>query len=205
MKKLIIFLFYIFISMKSYAGIFNETICFETDGQNIVFLPNDTTPYTGKYLCKHDNGLKKREGRYKNGKLDGTLTIWYENGQKWYEGNYKNGISEKELYSHFVHDNAELVEEMSGVWTFKFFSQALWDLVDNTKGWYYNQHKARLGNTKTHRRWLAYDSEKIQVRFVKITTDFDKEWMTSPDLQENMIDRSDGTADWFKEYDEAIN
>ena len=118
---------------------------------------------------------------------------------------HKNGISEKELYSHFVHDNAELVEEMSGVWTFKFFSQALWDLVDNTKGWYYNQHKARLGNTKTHRRWLAYDSEKIQVRFVKITTDFDKEWMTSPDLQENMIDRSDGTADWFKEYDEAIN
>jgi hypothetical protein len=39
---------------------------------------------------------------------------------------------------------------------------------------------------------------------VKITTDFDKEWMICPDLQENMIDRSDVTAEWFKEYDEAV-
>tara|TARA_Y100000031_G_C8222077_1_gene386471 strand:+ start:2 stop:1843 length:1842 start_codon:yes stop_codon:yes gene_type:complete len=144
---------------------------------------------------------------------------------------HKTGISEKELYSHFVHDNTELVEDISGVWSFKFFSQALWDLVDNTKGWYYNQHKAKLGNTKTQRRWLAYDSEKIQVRFVKITTDFDKEWMTCPWLpidngdtaemisksqgisveeaqeiidKREIIDRSDGTSEWFKEYDEAV-
>ena len=38
MKKLIILLFSIFISINSYGGIFNETICFETDGQNIVFF-----------------------------------------------------------------------------------------------------------------------------------------------------------------------
>jgi hypothetical protein len=80
-------------------------------------------------------------------------------------------------------------------------------------------------------RWLAYDSEKIQVRFVKITTDFDKEWMTCPWLpidngdtaemisksqgisveeaqeiidKREIIDRSDGTSEWFKEYDEAV-
>ena len=83
MKKLIILLFSIFISMKSYGGIFNETICFETDGQNIVFLLNETNPYTGKYLCKYEDGQKKSEGSYKDGKLDNKLTTWYENGQKW--------------------------------------------------------------------------------------------------------------------------
>ena len=54
MKKLIIFLFGIFISFNSYSGVFSEIICFETDGKNIVFLPNETNPYTGKYLCKNN-------------------------------------------------------------------------------------------------------------------------------------------------------
>ena len=91
MKKLIILLFSIFISMKSYGGIFNETTCFETDGQNIVYLTNDTIPYTGKYLCKYDNGQKEKEGGYKDGRLTGKWTFWYESGQKESEANYKNG------------------------------------------------------------------------------------------------------------------
>ena len=70
MKKLIILLFSIFISINSYGGIFSETVCFETDGQNIVFLPNETDPYTGKYLCKYNNGQKEKEGNYKDGKLE---------------------------------------------------------------------------------------------------------------------------------------
>jgi len=92
MKKLIILLFSIFISINSYSGIFNEkNICFETDGQNIVFLPNETNPYTGEYLCKYENGQKEKEGRYIDGKLIGKSTTWYENGQKKSEANYKNG------------------------------------------------------------------------------------------------------------------
>ena len=91
MKKLIILLFSTFISINSYGGIFDTTICFETDGQNIVFLPNETDPYTGKYLCKYDNGQKEQEGRYKDGRLTGKWTIWYESGQKESEANYKNG------------------------------------------------------------------------------------------------------------------
>ena len=68
MKKLTIFLFSLVISINSYSGVFIEkNNCFEIDGQNIVFLPNDTTPYTGIYLCKFDNGQKKKEGSYKNG------------------------------------------------------------------------------------------------------------------------------------------
>ena len=92
MKKLIIFLFSIFISINSYSGIFNEkNICFETDEQDIVFLLNETNPYTGEYLCKYDNGQKEKEGRYINGKLIGQWSAWYDNGQKKSEENYKNG------------------------------------------------------------------------------------------------------------------
>ena len=115
MKKLIILLFSIFISINSYGGIFSETVCFETSGQNIVFLPIDSYPYSGKYICKYDNGQKKSEGKikdgiqvgkwtewwgngqlksernYKDGKLDGKWTNWYENTQKKSEENYKDG------------------------------------------------------------------------------------------------------------------
>tara|TARA_B100001079_G_scaffold259484_1_gene258690 strand:+ start:16 stop:459 length:444 start_codon:yes stop_codon:yes gene_type:complete len=91
MKKLTIFLFSIFISINSHSGIFKESICFETAGQDIVFFPNDTNPYTGRYLCKFEDGQKEKEGRYKAGRLIGKWTVWYNNGQKWNEGNYKDG------------------------------------------------------------------------------------------------------------------
>jgi len=94
MKKLIILLLSIFISTNSYGGIFNETICFETDGKNIVFIPNDINPYTGRYLCKYNNGQMEKEGRYKDGRLIGKWTGWYESGQKQYEGNYKDGMKD---------------------------------------------------------------------------------------------------------------
>ena len=91
MKKLIILLFSIFISINSYGGIFKENVCFEIDGQNIFVFPNETTPYTGIYLCKYDNGQQEKEGRYKDGRLIGQWTVWYESGEKQSETNYKNG------------------------------------------------------------------------------------------------------------------
>ena len=110
MKKVIIFLFSIFISINSYSGIFKESVCFETDGQNIVFMPNETNPYTGMYLCKYDNGQKEKEGRYKDGRLIGKWTVWYNNGQKWYEGNYKNGKLDGKLIEWFQF-NGEIKRE----------------------------------------------------------------------------------------------
>jgi len=70
MKKLIILLFSLFISINSYGGLLKEGICFETDGQNVVFLLNETDPYTGTYLCIYKNGQKEKEGKYQDGKLD---------------------------------------------------------------------------------------------------------------------------------------
>ena len=95
MKKLLGTILFL-ISILSYGlfGLFEKTICVETDAQNrngLVYLPNQQEPFSGKNLCEYENGQKKFEGGVKDGKLDGKLTAWYENGQKKYEKNYKNG------------------------------------------------------------------------------------------------------------------
>ena len=80
--------------MLSGCGSVEETICKETEGQNrngLVYLPNQEEPFTGKNLCKYENGQKKVEGKLKDGKEDGKWTEWYENGQKKIEENYKDG------------------------------------------------------------------------------------------------------------------
>ena len=33
--------------------------------------------YTGKYLCKYNNGQKEKEGNYKDGKVDDKLIEWF--------------------------------------------------------------------------------------------------------------------------------
>lgn len=45
----------------------------------------------GKWMYLFRNGQKEWEVNYKNGKLHGKLTWWYKNGNKKWEENYKNG------------------------------------------------------------------------------------------------------------------
>ena len=42
----------------------------------------------------YESGKKKGETRYKNGKPEGLFTLWYESGVKGVEGHYKNGKKE---------------------------------------------------------------------------------------------------------------
>ena len=82
-------------SLLSGCGSVEETICKETEGQErngLVYLPNQEEPFTGKNLCKYENGQNKVKGNYKDGKPDGKWTWWYENGQKKEESNYKYGV-----------------------------------------------------------------------------------------------------------------
>ncbi|MBB74421.1 MAG: membrane-binding protein, partial [Planctomycetaceae bacterium] len=45
----------------------------------------------GPYIFWHANGQKKGEGTFKDGKREGLQTIWYKNGQKNVERTYKDG------------------------------------------------------------------------------------------------------------------
>ena len=51
-----------------------------------LYAPDSDKPYSGEAVWYYDNGQKKLEATYKNGKKDRKYTSWYENGQKWYEG-----------------------------------------------------------------------------------------------------------------------
>jgi antitoxin component YwqK of YwqJK toxin-antitoxin module len=81
-------------------GLFEKTVCVETDSQErngLVYLPNQHEPFTGKNLCKYKNGQIKVEGSYKGGMLDDKQTGWFENGQKELEVNFKDGNREGKL------------------------------------------------------------------------------------------------------------
>ena len=88
----------------------------------------------------------------------------------------------------------------------------MWILVDNQKGWYYNQHLARNGNGQSARRWLK-GARGNQTNWLKITTDFDKEWKQYPVAQGGFLPEvspekerflSDDTDEWIREFEEAI-
>ena len=72
MKKLTILLFITLALLIQGCGSFEETICKETEGQErngLVYLPNQEEPFTGKNLCKYENGQIKSERNYKDGKI----------------------------------------------------------------------------------------------------------------------------------------
>ena len=71
MKKLLILLFSTLISFNSYGGLFDKTVCVETDSQlrdGVIYLPNKTKSFSGISLCKYVNGHKKSKGKIKDGK-----------------------------------------------------------------------------------------------------------------------------------------
>ncbi|MFL2510528.1 MAG: hypothetical protein ACJ0RE_05155 [Alphaproteobacteria bacterium] len=85
-------LFLSLISLNSNAGIFDKTVCLETDVQirlGNIYLPNKNKPFTGNILCEYENGKTKIKGEVKDGKIDGELFMWYENGQKKVEATFE--------------------------------------------------------------------------------------------------------------------
>ena len=45
----------------------------------------------GKVTLWYENGQMEKQSTYKDGKYDGTVTVWFKNGQKQYEGTFKDG------------------------------------------------------------------------------------------------------------------
>jgi len=109
MKKLLIILFSILLSFNSYGGLFDKTVCVETDAQErdgLIYLPNKTKPFSGKNLCKYEDGQKKSQGKYKDSKKNGKWTWWYKNTQKEKEGKYTDDKLEGQLT--MWHENGKI-------------------------------------------------------------------------------------------------
>ena len=57
-----------------------------------LFYTTDTNkPYSGSVFSLYDDGEKKEEKTFKDGKKDGLWTWWHDNGQMWGEITYKDG------------------------------------------------------------------------------------------------------------------
>ena len=143
MKKLLILLFTILISFNSY-GLFVKTVCVETDAQDrdgVIYLPNKTKPFTGKNLCKYENGQNKSKGKIKDGKHDGKSTSWYENGQIKGEANYKD--DKKDGKETLWYENGQI--EAEGNWKDG-------ELDGKSTWWYKNGQKKHEVNFKDGKR-----------------------------------------------------
>ena len=57
------------------------------DRNGVKYQQDSQNPYSGEVFDLYNNGNKKLEGSYKNGKW----TYWYANGQKASEGTHNNG------------------------------------------------------------------------------------------------------------------
>jgi hypothetical protein len=112
------------------------------------------------------------EGSEGTGELTRWITEWVTT--KRVEGGYHegNGITEGQLFLKFSKDCPELS------WTIesKDFHRAFFDFVMMTDGYYYNEHLARHGDTKTSRRWLQ-GIRGEQENHIKVTSDFDKKFI----------------------------
>ena len=92
----------------------------ERDG--LYYQVNVSNPFTGTAQAFHENGQKRSESNYVDGKENGLTTSWYERGQKEFEINYvdgkENGLvttwyenGQKKSESNYVNDKKH------GLWT----------------------------------------------------------------------------------------
>ena len=103
------------------VGCEKETLEYKKDRKHYSSKTNK--PYNGLWTTLYENGNKKSEGKYKDGKQDGPWTYWYENEQKKSEGTYKDDEYDG-LYTSW-HENGQKMSEgvfkdgeKVGTWTY---------------------------------------------------------------------------------------
>jgi antitoxin component YwqK of YwqJK toxin-antitoxin module len=86
-----IFIFIIFLSLILSACSEEVSVSTLEIRNGLKYDINSETPYTGKYITYFNNGQKKTESNFTDGKENGLVIWWHENGQKELEENYKFG------------------------------------------------------------------------------------------------------------------
>ncbi len=76
----------------------------------LLYEINSETPFTGIVIGKYQNGQKKFEVGYRDGKEEGKTTCWHMNGQKSYEVEYRSGKEEGKRTGW--HENGQKAEEV---------------------------------------------------------------------------------------------
>ena len=94
----------------------------------LMYEGDSETPFTGVVVAKHENGQKKEEATWKDGKLEGLRTVFHENGQKKIEQTWKDGKAEG--LQTIWHENGQ--KGLEGTWKDgKVVSHTIWDEEGN--------------------------------------------------------------------------
>ena len=103
----------------------------------LVYLPNETKPFTGMFVDWHPNGQKKEEVNYIDGWAVGTRTVWYNNAQKNEEINYIDGKLDGK-YTQWFEDGQKYIGSnyIDGKET-SFIVMRLKKIGINPKKWYF--------------------------------------------------------------------
>jgi len=98
----------------------------KNDGK--YYLKSENELYSGKVFAKHKNGKIGLQGNLKDGVFDGHWTWWYDDGAKKRETNYVNG--KKEGISYWWHKNGVKKSEIQ-FHDNRNISQKRWDKNGN--------------------------------------------------------------------------
>ncbi len=121
MKKLLLLIFSIILLSSCYEKEREVDISKKQERNGIVYIINESKPYSGKILRKYDNGQILLLMSYKNGKLDGKYLHFYRNGQIYIDSEYKDGKLNG-LYKKHHHNGQVLLEanyiagELNGIY-----------------------------------------------------------------------------------------
>ena len=91
MKKFLLLIFSIILLSSCYKKEREVDISKKQERNGIVYIINESKPYSGKILRKYDNGQILLLMSYKNGKLDGLYKKYHYNGQILVEATYIAG------------------------------------------------------------------------------------------------------------------
>ena len=126
MRTAILKLFFLFLIIASFACNRAREVVTESypDGSKQIVLyykKSEKLPF--KEIQYYQDGKKKMEGTFKEGKRDGKWFYWYPDGKLWTEGNYEMEIEQG--YKVVYHENGQKYYEGNfkdgsrvGVWKF---------------------------------------------------------------------------------------
>jgi len=162
MKKLLPLLILSFGFMGSaYSKICDETSTIQIRN-DVLFLPNQTQPFSGENLCAYENGQHKVQGEYTNGLKDGKWTSWGENGIKKIELVYMLGsLQTKTLFSPIHYQKVEQTNYTNGIEEISI----AWIYFDNGK----LKEKKSFKNKKRHgiaTYWYQTGNKEYEGNFI---------------------------------------
>lgn len=199
MKKFLLIIFFtISLIGNSYAEICDETSIIQ-NRNGLLFLPNQTQPYSGETLCTFENGQYKTQGEYTNGLKDGKWTSWSKNGIKKIELNYILGTLQSiTIFSPLHYKKIGLINYINGVES----TIIIWDYFDNGM----LKKKANIKDNKLNGKfiqWYLNGNKEYQADYIDdVPQGIWWHWHENGKIEEEVrfIDgKRDGTSKQWKE------